>query len=272
MSMGTYCRALSAQDQGRFQEETERKKWRLLYKTAGLAAIAMLALMAVQIGVFVLWPTPKTVTAWFQLFQDSWVLGLMHLDFLYILNNTIVALMYLAFYLSLRQRNESLMLIALVCGMLATAAYYSSNPAFEMLSLSRQFGTSAAAAEKAACLAAGQALLAKWKGTAFDIYYILSGLCLILTARAMRVSALYGKRMSVIGLVSGLLMLIPSTAGTPGLCFSLASLVPWAVFSWMAAARLLYLGSTGASSSAPDISLIKRRKTEILRQKCKVRR
>ncbi len=243
MSIQKYYQALSMQDRISFQAETGLEKWRLLYKIAGIAAIIMLALIAVQIAVFILWPTPKTVLAWFQLFQSSWILGLMHLDFLYIINNTIVALMYLAFYLSLKDKNESLTLIALVCGMLATAAYYASNPAFDMLSLSRQFSTSATDPEKAAYLAAGQVLIMQWKGTAFDIYYILSALCLIIFARMMYGSAIYGKRMAAIGLVSGMLMLIPSTAGTLGLYFALASLVPWAVFSWLAAVRFLYLGS-----------------------------
>ncbi len=248
MSIQKYYQALPMQERVSFQDETGLKKWRLLYKIAGIAAIAMVALIAVQIAVFSLWPTPKDILAWFQVFQSSWILGLMHLDFLYIINNTIVALMYLAFYLSLKNKNESLMLIALVCGTLATAAYYASNPAFEMLSLSRQFSTSATELEKAVYLAAGQTLIMRWKGTAFDIYYILSALCLIIVARVMYGSAIYGKRMAAIGLASGLLMLIPSTAGTLGLYFALASLVPWVVFSWLAAVRFLYLGSIMAIS------------------------
>lgn len=240
--------ALSVQDRINFQHETELQRWRLLYFIAGIAAIVMLALIAVQIAVYTLWPMPKTALAWFQLFQSNWVLGLLHLDVLYIINNTIVALMYLAFYLSLKKKSESLMLIALVCGMLATAAYYTSNPAFEMLSLSQQFAESAGEPERAACLAVGQALILQWKGTAFDIYYILSAFCLIIISHVMNDSILYGKRIAVIGLISGLLMLIPSTAGTLGMYFALASLVPWAVFSWLTAIRFLSLGSNKVSS------------------------
>jgi hypothetical protein len=249
MSIQKYYQALSLQDRISLQNETGLKKWQPLYKTTGIAAIVMLVLISVQIAVFILWPTPKTVLAWFQLFQGNWILGLMHLDFLYIINNTIVVFMYLAFYLSLKEKNESLMLIALVCGMLATAAYYASNPAFDMLSLSRQFSLSATEPEKAACLAAGQTLIMQWKGTAFDIYYILSALCLIIIACIMYASSIYGKRMAAIGFASGMLMLIPSTAGTLGLYFALASLVPWVVFSWLAAVRFLYLGSIKVSSS-----------------------
>ena len=40
-------------------------------------------------------------------------------------------------------------------------------------------------------------------------------------------------------------MLVPATAGTIGLICSLASLVPWAVFSVLAARSLLVLGRPG---------------------------
>lgn len=219
--------------------EIELLKWGGLYRIAGIATIVMLVLIPVQITVFTVWPTPKSVLEWFQLFQSSWVLGLLHLDVLYIINNTIVAVMYLAFYMSLRRKNEALLLLALLTGMLATAAYYSSNPAFEMLALSQQFAASGAESQTAALLATGQALISQWKGTAFDVYYILSAICLIIVAGTMFKSTFYGKAMAVIGLSSGILMLIPSTAGAIGLYFSLASLVPWVVFAAMAAVRFL---------------------------------
>jgi hypothetical protein len=217
-------------------------KWGELYRIAGIATVLMLVLIPVQIAVFTIWPTPQTVLEWFRLFQSSWVLGLMHLDVLYILNNTIVAIMYLAFYMSLRRKNEAVMLLTVLAGLLATAAYYSSNPAFEMLSLSRQFAAIDAEPQRAMFLAAGQALINQWKGTAFDVYYILSAICLIITAMIMFKSTVYGKAMAAIGLSSGILMLIPSTVETIGMYFSLASLVPWMIFSVLAAIKFIRLG------------------------------
>ena len=84
-------------------------------------------------------------------------------------------------------------------------------------------------------LAAGQAMLSGWQGTAFDIYYILNGIALILIAYVMLKSDVFTKFTAVIGLVSGVLMMIPSTAGMIGLVFSLLSLIPWYVFSILAA-------------------------------------
>lgn len=226
-------------------------KWGELYRIAGIATIVMLILIPVQITVYTIWPIPASTLEWFRLFQSNWVLGLMHLDVLYILNNTIVAIMYLAFYMSLRRKNEVLMLLAVLAGLLATAAYYSSNPAFEMLSLSRQFSAIDAEPQRAMLLAAGQALIAQWKGTAFDVYYILSAACLIIIARTMFKSVVYGKFMAVIGLSSGILMLIPSTVGNIGIYFSLASLVPWMIFSVQAAVRFLRLSRMTKCAGLP---------------------
>jgi hypothetical protein len=246
---------LSEQDKTNIQIETGLPKWSGLYRISGIAAIVMLILIPIQIAVYTIWPMPASVTEWFQLFQNSRVLGLLHLDVLYIINNTIVAIMYIAFYMSLRRKNEALLLLALLAGLLATAAYYASNPAFEVMSLSRGFAAGAAEPEKTALIAAGQILIAQWKGTSFDIYYILSAICLIIMAGAMFKSAVYGRAMAAIGLTSGILMVIPSTAGTLGLIFSLASLVPWVIFSVLAAGKFLKLSAISAKPPLRDINM-----------------
>lgn len=48
------------------------------------------------------------------------------------------------------------------------------------------------------------------------------------------------KVIAYLGLVAGILMLIPSTAGTLGIYFSLASLIPWTVWLILFSYRLLH--------------------------------
>jgi hypothetical protein len=45
----------------------------------------------------------------------------------------------------------------------------------------------------------------------------------------------------MIGLICGILMMIPSTAGTIGLIFSLASLIPWIIFAIQIAIKFFQL-------------------------------
>jgi len=224
------------------------ERWATLYRITGYAIIAMLIIMPVQIAIFIMFPFPDSIELWYELFHDSWLLGLVHLDLLYIVNNVIVAVMYLALFFSLRERNEGLMVIALLLGLLGISAYLASNKAFEMLSLSTLYHSAASDAAKTIFLAAGQTMISSWKGTAFDVYYILNGISLIIIAGVMFESPIFSRRTAAIGLASGLLMMIPSTAGTLGMVFALASLVPWVIFSALVAVKFLWLGNLQATT------------------------
>ena len=50
--------------------------------------------------------------------------------------------------------------------LLAIAMFIAANPAVEMLALSDQFAAAPAEAQRSAAVAAGQALLVGWEGTA----------------------------------------------------------------------------------------------------------
>lgn len=204
--------------------------WKSLYKTAGAAALAMLGIMVAQIAVFIIWPPPLTVSGFFSLFQQSWLLGLLSLDLLYIVNNALLILIYLSLYIGLRKVTESGSLIALVLGLVGISAYFASNPAFEMLALSGQYASAESETQWIILSGAGGALLANYRGTAFDVYYVLNAAALLIFAGSMLRSDDFPRAAALAGIVAGILMIIPSTAGTIGLIFSLASLVPWALF------------------------------------------
>lgn len=223
------------------QKQLNHEKWRMLIKIAGAATVAILVIIPIQIAVFSIWKIPTSVEEWFTLYHFNWLLGLIHQDLLYIINNVLVALMYLAFYVLLKPRNESLMTVAILLGFLGIAAYLGSNKSFEMLQLSRLYVGAESEMQKSMFIAAGQVMLSGWQGTAFDIYYILNGFTLILIAYVMLKSNVFTRKTAVIGLVSGVLMMIPSTAGTIGLIFSLLSLIPWYIFSILVAKRFFSL-------------------------------
>ena len=222
--------------------DTSAKRWNTLYTIAGWAAVVMVALIPIQIVIFIAYPPPSTVDGFFSLFQKSWLLGLLSMDLLYILNNTLLAIIYLALYRALKKGHEALLTIALTLGLLGIVAYYASNTAFEMLGLSNQFAAASGEAQRAMFLAAGQAMLAIYSGTAFGIYYVLNAVALLIMAGVMLRSPVFSKASGMIGLVAGILMSVPSTAGTLGLVFALASLVPWTVFSVLIARRFFQLG------------------------------
>ena len=218
-------------------------RWNTLFKTGGVAALTMLAIMIFQIIIFVAWPPPDTVEGFFALFQKNPFLGLLSLDLLYLVNNSILILIYLTLYVSVKHISESTAIIALVLGLVGIAAYFASNTSFEILSLSRQYLEASTDLQRTAVLGAGYASLAIYRGTAFNVYYILNAASLLLFASLMLKSKTFSRKIAVIGLVSGIFMVIPSTAGQIGLVFSLASLVPWAIFLVLISRKFFQLGS-----------------------------
>ncbi len=150
-------------------------------------------------------------------------------------------LIYLALYVTLRQANQSVVTIALAISLVSTAVYFTSRTSFEMLSLSSQYANATTDAQRIIFLSAGQAALATYSGTGFNVYYIISAIALLLFSVVMLRSNVFGKAISYLGILSGVLMLVPSTAGTIGLIFAFASLVPWAIWLVLFARKLFRL-------------------------------
>src|SRR5215216_6948829 len=122
-----------------------------------------------------------------------------------------------------------------------------------MLSLSNQYGTASTEVERSTFLAAGQAMLATWQGTAFDVSYVLSALAILTVSAVMlRSHHLFSKTTGYAGLSAGVLTLIPPTAGTVGLILSLVSLVPMVIWLALIARRLFAQGLLKEIPSLPN--------------------
>lgn len=200
-----------------------------VYRIAQYLSLIMLILIPLQIAVFIISPPPATVKEFFELFQQSPFVGLLSLDFLYLFNNAIIAVIYLALFILLYNEKPVSVILAFMLGLIGIACYYPSNPAFEMMTLSHHF-TQALPELKSIYLAAGEAVMASYTGTTFNAYYVLSTLCLLLFSYAILKSRHFHKSVGLWGLVSGFFMIVPSSAGKLGMVFSLLSLVPWVVF------------------------------------------
>lgn len=191
--------------------------------------LLMIALIPVQVLVFALVPPPTTVIGFFELFHTSLFKGLLSLDLLYIVNNSILAVIYLSLAWHLYKTSPFLILTALLLGSIGVAAYYASNPAFEMMILSGKYYLSSGV-ELERLLSAGEAMLANYEGSAFISYYFLNAISLLLFSIAFYKSNEYPKKIAIFGFISAVLMSIPSGFGLIGMIFSLLSLIPWIVF------------------------------------------
>lgn len=238
--------ALTDRTDGRFSFDGELSHWRGAVETAGWAALASVALVFVQVWIYLQWPPPQSVEGFYTLFVDNPVLGLLSLDLIYIVNNLLVLLVYLGLFIVLRHSYPSTATIGLLLGTVGMAAYMASNTGFEVLSLANAYAASDAAG-RTALLGAGEAMLAVSTGTAFDIYYILNGITLVLFAGAILASDRFSRAIGVWGLIAAVFMIVPSSVGTVGMVFALASLVPWVVFAALVGRRLVRLGRSSLS-------------------------
>ncbi len=216
-------------------------KWRGLLRVAGWAALGSVALTVVQLVVFAIWPPVHTVGEVFAVMATDPVVGLLSLDALYIVNNVAVWLFCLGLGVALWPVSSSAAAVAIGLATLQMSAYFASNPALEMFFLGRAHAAADPTA-RSTLLAAGEAVLAGWKGTAFVTYYLLGAAVLLILAWLLRRTTAFGRSAAWWALASGLLMLVPSPFGTPGMVFAIASLLPWSVFCVLAGRRLLRLG------------------------------
>lgn len=218
-------------------------QWRPIYWAGGVAALLSVATVVVAIPVFIVSPPPTTVADWFALLHRNALLGLFDLDLAMVVGTALAGVIYLALFGALRRVNAPVTALAVIVGLVGVATYFASNVAFNMLQLSNQYATATTGGQRAQLLAAGQATLAIWQGTAYDVSYILGGVAILIISVVMLRSTIFGKVTASVGVLFGFLMLVPGTAGTLGLVLAFASLLPMVVWDVLVARRLFQLAA-----------------------------
>ncbi len=182
-------------------------RWHWLYKAGAAAALLTAVFLPIQILVFLTNPPPASVSGWFALFQANRLVGLLDLDLLLVVDQVLAMLVFLALYVALREENESWMAIGLVFGLVSTVLFIASNPVFAMLSLSDQYAVAASEAQRAALLAAGQAAIASWEGSAFQASYFLGSVAPIIISAVMLRNRLFSKATAYFGILANAIAL-----------------------------------------------------------------
>lgn len=228
-------------------DEIADSRWSLLYKVGGTAALITVLFIPIQIVVFIVWPppgydpTPGTVTGWFTLLHNHRLLGLVDLDLLLIVDEVLAVPILLALYVALRRASESVMALATALAFVAIAAFFASNTTFSMLPLSSQYAAATTEAQRSLYLAAGQAMMALYSGTAFQVSYVLGSVTIVMTAAVILRSKIFSRATAYVGIVAsvvGLGLYVPKI----GLFLSVGSVPFWAAWNILVARRLFQLG------------------------------
>jgi hypothetical protein len=184
--------------------ETPISGWTSLYKLGGISAFLMVGIVVIQLIVFMVAPQPLDGTAidWFALFQNNKLIGLINFELLMIVYVIISIPIALSLFVLLRRVNRSWTALYLILSLIGVMCFIIARPAFEMLYLSNGYAAAGTNAERAIFLAAGEAKLSAFHGTAFHISYILGSISGLIISLVMLRTNLFSKATSYVRIAS----------------------------------------------------------------------
>ena len=174
---------------------TRERDWEPLYKTGGIALVAMAGIIIIQMFVFMTAPPPYEGSAldWFELFRANHLIGLVNFEVLMVVYVILSLLPTLALSVLHREASPSFVAIYLALSLVGVMSFIVARPAFEMLSISNGYAASTTDAQRAAFLAAGETLLATFHGMAFQVSYVLGSLSGLIISLIMLKANLFGR-------------------------------------------------------------------------------
>lgn len=135
--------------------------WKPLYKFGGIAALLQLAIvLALIIITAALGAKPTGVQEYFAVYQANKLVGLLRDDFSSLLLVAMYLFTFPALYYALRRVNAAAVTLATLFTFIAVAVCFAAQSSFSLIYLSDQYAAAANEAQRAALLAAGEAILA----------------------------------------------------------------------------------------------------------------
>jgi hypothetical protein len=226
--------------------------YRSLYLIGGAAAALEVLFIVLQSGVFFVVGLPGSVIEWFELFERSPLRGLLAFELLLVFYVILSIPVALALYAALQRTNPALTSLYLAIALFGAVAFVTSRPAFEMLSLSNSYAAATSDGQRAAYLAAGEATLAAFSGTAYWVSYILGSLSGFVISIVILQSSVISRSTAYLRLASSIFdfgIFVP----TIGIFIALLSVFCLMGFNILVARRLLQMG--GSSYVAAESSI-----------------
>jgi hypothetical protein len=227
------------------------QSWKGLYVAGGLASIVFVAVILAAVVAYFIWPyTPGFTSAEhiFGTLQDNRIAGLMSLDLLMVVAVLVSVPIELALYVALKQVDRSYALIALVLVLLSVVLCLQSRPIAEVVYVSDQYAAATTELARSQYLAAGEALLAHFNGTAWMLYTVLTGFSGVIFSLLMFRSHVFGKLTGYTGIVlsiAGIGVFIPAI----GIPLSLLATVGGVLWYVMIGRELLLMVRSGQAPS-----------------------
>ena len=191
------------------------QSWRRFYRIGAITAFLTVLVMVSEIVITFLpgggrvAPEDVTILTWFDLFHHSWFLGLRNLGLINMIAAALLLPTVLALFGALRAAQEPWAALALILSVVGAAVYLAGNTGFPMFALSKQYAATTTEAQRAAIVAAAQAMLALGEshtpGTFVAFLLLQSGA--LLNSVLMLRSEHFARATAVTGLLGGALLL-----------------------------------------------------------------
>jgi len=188
----------------------------------------------------------------FTIFHNNWLAGLLTLDLLGMIAYLLFIPLILALYVVLRRCSEAVTLIGTILFFVGIAAFFATNTAFSILTLSQQYIAATTDAERAMFLAAGQTMLTLFNENAFLVSYVIVSVAWVMISAAMlkndvfnRIAAYAGMLAGAAGIVAVVLEHASAMQAilTVSIALYFAAIVFLYVWVLLAGLRLYHLGS-----------------------------
>ena len=225
--------------------------WAPVVRLAAVAAIVVTVMIPFQAAVFVLAPPPSTPLAYFDLFAQNPVLGLLDLDLLLTVDYLLMIPLYIALFASVERAARGWGLLALILGVLSLSLFFVSREAtFSMWQLSSQFAATTGSVARAALVASGQDLLTLYNGGTFGLSYLLGAASTLVFSIVMLRHRVFGVLPGAVGIATGITMLVPPNLGAAGVVLAMLSLILTAWWLILLSRSFLRITKGGSTRSA----------------------
>ena len=189
--------------------ENPDPRWKNLYMVAGIAAIVSIIVILLGFITYFIWPyTPGQDSAEniLVLLHDDPLGGLISLDLFLFIGNLFSLALFLTLYISLRQVDEGIALLALAVGLIGLVLLIPARPILELVHLSQAYMAAASETEQAQIVGSAATLLALFDGIGWYMNTLLGGLSLLTSSILMLRSRIYSKVTAYAGIATNLVL------------------------------------------------------------------
>jgi hypothetical protein len=188
-------------------------------------------LIPLQAVVYIAFPPPTTVEDYFALFQHNPLLALVDLDLLLTIDYIVMVPFYLALYASLSRASRSWAALGLISGLFSVILFiFSREATFSMLRLSNDYVATDDPGARASIVGSGRTLLTMYDGGSFGTSYLLGAASTLVFSALLLRFRTFGRAVGVVGIVTGVTMLVPPNVGPAGVVVAMLSLIPTMVW------------------------------------------